>query len=153
MRDYKLYNVLFPIWLLIFLTPWLFVSLIGNLLIDGTIIYLTLRLNHALPNPGKLGYLIFVSWVLGFVVDIIAALILLRLTMSDKLEDFYIWDYPKTIMIYMLIIISAGCLIYLVNRFLCRKFGFSLHVSHKVARAMGIITAPWLFLVPPSLIY
>jgi hypothetical protein len=55
----------------IFIPPFTLIPLLGNLLIDGSVIYLTLKRNNVRLEGRKLRMLILLAWVMGFVVDLI----------------------------------------------------------------------------------
>ena len=78
-RQIKLYNVIFPVWLILFFPPVILVTLIGNWLIDS----LVLIACYFIFKPHKEWYwLLFYKknivkvWLLGLLADIIGAAIL-----------------------------------------------------------------------------
>lgn len=83
MQPVKLYNVIFPIWLIIFLPPLIFIGLVGNFIIDSLVILACFDIYKlsAIQNSAKAFYLktIFKVWLYGFLADIIGAAILFAL--------------------------------------------------------------------------
>ncbi|MDK2855332.1 MAG: hypothetical protein PWQ41_1735 [Bacillota bacterium] len=78
-RKLTLYNVIFPLWLVMFLPPFVWWVLLGNLLIDAAVILLALWVaGWRVERPALAGY-ILTAWCLGFLADITGALLLLGL--------------------------------------------------------------------------
>jgi len=154
MKKPILYNVIFPIWMAIFIPPFTLIPLLGNLLIDGSVIYLTLKRNSVRLEGRKLRTLILQAWVMGFVVDLIGVGVLFLLNdvlyrlFSVEIDFFRVWKDPVSVIVLALIVAFCGTLIFLVNRWLARRAGVREPVAFRVGLAMGIITAPYLFLVP-----
>lgn len=136
-----------------FIPPWVFIIVIGNLLIDGIVIYTVLKKKQAIPSRKKLMRLIFLAWIFGFIADLIGVALVLFFSEAYILSAYRIWDDPKTVLLYLLVVIVIGFLIYLFNSWTCKRFGIEKEAAQKVGIAMGIITAPWLFLLPGSLFY
>ncbi|MDN4595406.1 hypothetical protein [Polycladomyces subterraneus] len=149
-----LYNVIFPIWMAIFIPPFTLIPLLGNLLIDGSVIYLTLKRNGVVLDGGKLRKLILQAWVMGFVVDLIGVGLLFLLNdvlyrfFAIEIDFFWVWKDPVSVIVLALIVAVCGTLIFMVNRWLARRAGVVEPAAFRVGLAMGIITAPYLFLVP-----
>jgi hypothetical protein len=66
---------------------------------------------------------------------------------------YSIWDSPPAVFIYLTVIALAGVIIYLGSKWLCAAAGAPKHVARTVAATMGLVTAPWAFLIPTSLFY
>lgn len=149
-----LYNVIFPIWMTIFIPPYTLIPLLGNLLIDGSVIYLTLKCSGVRLEGRKLRTLILMAWMMGFVVDLIGVglFFLLQYMMirffSKDLDYTYIWNDSLSVLALSLIVAVCGTLIFFVNRWLARRAGVKEPAAFRVGLAMGIMTAPYLFLVP-----
>jgi hypothetical protein len=155
MKKPILYNVIFPIWLSIFIPPFTLIPLLGNLLIDSSVIYLTLKRNSVRLEGRKLRTLIFQAWLMGFVVDLIGITLffLMEWLFSGKIDFGYIWNDPLSAIMSSLIVVVCGTLIFTVNRRLARRAGVEEPAAFRVGLAMGIITAPYLFLVPTAWFY
>jgi hypothetical protein len=138
----------------IFIPPFTLIPLLGNLLIDGSVIYLTLKRNNVRLEGRKLRMLILLAWVMGFVVDLIGVGLLFLLNdvlyrlFSVELDFFWVWKDPVSVIVLALIVAVCGTLIFLANRWLARRSGVEEPAAFRVGLAMGIITAPYLFLVP-----
>lgn len=153
-----LYNVVFPLWLVLFapfFPPLYLIVLVVNLVIDAGVIGAALRLlKFSLPG-GALRSYIFKAWLCGFLADFLGVAILFALADSSLMAPdsiLTIWNNPTTVVLHLLTIALVGALIYLANRRLGTRAGLPAAVAHKVALAMGIITAPWVFLVPTSIV-
>ncbi|MFC7441401.1 hypothetical protein [Laceyella putida] len=101
--------------------------------------------------------LILQAYGIGFLVDIIGVLTLSILissyeAMTGKILDIYfIWNEPTTVLIHLLVVIFCGYLLFRFNHWLAYRAGVEEKVAYRLGLTMGIITAPWLFLVPTSL--
>lgn len=78
MKTVKLYNMIFPIWFLIFLPPVAFIMLFGNFIIDSIVViscYYFLKLTKLdLKLEEFYKSCIFKVWGYGFLADIIGHL-------------------------------------------------------------------------------
>lgn len=158
-RHVTLYNIIFPLWFLLFFPifpPLFLAAAVGNLVIDGAVITLSLRAFRQQLEKSPLRSYILKAWLFGFLADFIGAALLLGLEAMNLLKpgSFYtIWDSPLTVIAYLLVIALVGAIIYIANRRLAAHAGVPANVAHKVALNMAILTAPWVFLVPTSLFH
>lgn len=145
-KDIKLYNVLFPLWmLLMFPVTWLFV-LPGNFLIDSLVLCLGMYVLKICDKKDFYKKSIVKIFAIGIFSDIIGsaymlAMVLLELcTMAD---EWYV-TVPG-------VIISA-VFIFVLNYFITFK---NLDKKKKLilSLAFAIITAPYTFLVPSRWLY
>ena len=89
MKDIKLYNVIFPLWFVLFLPPVILITLVGNFVIDSLVviacffIFKLADIQKSLIEFYK-GSILKV-WIFGFIADIIGASILFILGMIDPL--------------------------------------------------------------------
>lgn len=94
MKQIKLYDLIFPIWILVCFPPVIFITLIGNFVIDSLIIivcFFVFKLAN-IQNSLKTFYKKSISkvWQFGLLADIIGAAILFVLVISG---DF--WGVPN----------------------------------------------------------
>ena len=76
-NDVKLYNVIFPIWLLwLFPVTWI-VVLPGNFIVDLLVVVLTMKWLKIKDIKGKTKSVILKVWVFGFLADFIGTAALL----------------------------------------------------------------------------
>lgn len=168
MKNIKLYNLIFPIWLLLFFPPVIFFTLIGNFIIDSLVILACFFLFKISKVKSSLKPFykksILKVWLFGFLADIIGAsfLILVEtggewLGVSNKLNMAIAYDpfsHPLAVIIILISMLISSTFIFLFNY----KFTFKTIIEEKtlkvkVALAIAIITIPWTFLLPMKLFY
>lgn len=168
MKTVKLYNMIFPIWFLIFLPPVAFIMLFGNFIIDSIVViacYYFLKLN-SLNLKLKEFYKssIFKVWGYGFLADIIGASILFIIgilgstwKLPEKLIEGINFNPFSNIYSLIIIIISmliSGFFIFFFNY----KFTFKSIIEDdklrmKISIIIAIITIPYTFLLPTKWFY
>lgn len=169
-RDEKLYNVLFPLWFLL-LVPisWLIV-IPANFVIDLLALLLAMKLLR-MPDIGKnLKSAVLKSWLAGFAADLVGggAMFLSVLAGEFLPGPVRSWVYHNITEAVMVnpfssvggFLWTAGCvalaggIIYLLNlKFCLKKTTLSLAQKRKLALAMALVTAPYLFFLPTVLLY
>ena len=169
-RDEKLYNVLFPLWFLL-LVPisWLIV-IPANFVIDLLALLLAMKLLR-MPDIGKnLKSAVLKSWLSGFAADLIGggAMFLSVLAgefLPDPVRSWVYHNITEAVMVNpfssvggflwtAVCVALAGGIIYLLNlKFCLKKTTLDLAQKRKLALAMALVTAPYLFFVPTALLY
>ncbi|MBR0462524.1 MAG: hypothetical protein IJJ00_07425 [Erysipelotrichaceae bacterium] len=169
MRNVKLYNILLPLWLLLFWPSLLWLLLIPlNYLIDRIVLKWSLK-----DMPDKADFCRRHSWKIclaGFLSDFIGMLLLLGIFMcTSYLKDdsplrkvignieYGIGYSPFSnffalIMIIVSIAVAGSC-IYLFDKKILTKAGLDIEHARSSALKLALITAPYLYLVPTSIIY
>ena len=159
-RPVRLYNVIFPIWLLfLFPVTWL-IALPGNLIIDCAVVFFTLlALKHA-DKKAVLHHAWWKIWLLGFAADLVGVLFLLpsMFLLGFLPAPWDPWLEPvmyhsfKGWLAFVLTLIAvalSGLCIYLFDRRALRSCpALDDRQRHIVALTLAIVTAPWLFFVP-----
>ena len=165
--DYKVYNLLLPIWLLIFFPSWLWLLLIpANYLIDRIVLRWSLG---ELPDKGR--FCRNHNWKIclaGFAGDFAGALMLFAINQLmydvnddvdsyiDKVADAIMYNpfsnIPALIIVIAAIILSAVC-IYNLDKSILTKAGLDIKQAKKSAIRLAVITAPYLYLIPSELFY
>lgn len=162
-KEKRLYNVLFPIWFLIFVpTSWLIV-LPANFLIDSLVLLVALKL---LGHDLKTGYkrAVLKVWLFGFLADLIGGLLLLAGTFLQENSWWYhniaapISSNPfgsplALLFILVVVAISAACIYVLDLKVAFRKLDLDKQQKHRAALAFALITAPYAFFLPSTLLY
>ena len=161
-KTVRLYNVMFPIWMILFLPSKLWLWVIpANFIIDSIVLYFGTKDWSIVRNH---------SWktcIIGFVCDFIGALILLGLLIfSDHLdsESFFanaVYDMSMNpfknifaLLILLAVVALVGYLIYVMNRWMLRKFTkLDENTIHHACLLLAVITAPWLYFLPTTLLY
>lgn len=171
MRGKKVYNLIFPIWFLKFIPPVIFVTLIGNFIIDSLIIliafYVFQVFRHTqVPLRRFYGRSILLVWGFGFLADIVGTLppfvsYMMASTLSiPHYEEILrsvgynpflnVWGF----LILFFGIVIAGVLIYLLNdRITFRRLIQDRVVRAKVSATLAVVTAPWTLLLPTEWLY
>lgn len=154
MKNTKLYNVFFPIWLIMMIPPFVLVAAAVNLIIDGAVILIMLYLKKAEMERKELLASILSAWGFGMLTDYIGMLILLFIGMNfDFLEVYNVWKDPLSLVVYIIVIASVGWIIFKFNYNMFLKKGLDGNLSQRIGVAMGVITAPWTFLIPSNWLY
>lgn len=157
-KSIKLYNLIFPVWI-VWLYPVTWVAIVPlNILVDFLVTLLALKLIKIEKPMEVIKKSIAKTVALGFVADIIATAVLMILsfgiyeTKSTVSKWFYdnisipiLNDYYET---------PWGFLVYVFNRkFSFRNTDLSESQIKKVSLTLAIITAPYLFLIPTNVMY
>ena len=164
----KAYNLIFPIWFLLFFPPVIFGTMIGNFLIDSLVVmlcYYVFSIKQTIPTL-KVFYKksIWRVWIFGFLADIIGAAILFICGLSG--ESFGLsYDVTSAICYdpfsepLALVIIGIALLVSTVCIFLFNYYFSFKHMlvdkktRFKVALTIALITIPWTFLLPTKWFY
>lgn len=163
MREVKLRNVFFPIWLFFAFPPIILISLPINFIIDSIVLLLggkALKLKNLKTIYKKS---IFKIFLFGFLSDIIGALVLL-VTQFIPGEFWYqnilaplMFNPFHTVLsfIYCLItIVISGILIYLFNKKITFKnIDIDEKKKNKLCIIIAVFTAPFFFLIPSTIFY
>ncbi len=140
-KHVRLYNLIFPPYMLIALVPWLaLIALVGNFLIDSAVMLVISRIVFGSFNRRFYKYNIWKVWVFGFLGDICGAAFL----------------FIGQIVASRIILISgnSAAVIFLLDRFVAFKYA-DLTKKQKTlsALAIAVVTAPYTFLLPYNLFY
>ena len=159
-KQVRLYNVIFPVWML-FLVPtvWL-IALPSNLLIDCAV---ALAVLFALKHEHKrtlLRQIWWKIWLLGFAADFMGiAALLPSLILHDLLPD-HLNDFIEPVMYNCFLspvaflwtaaaVAWAGVCIYLFDKADLRSCQLLTdRQRHVLCLALAVITAPWTFFIP-----
>ena len=165
--DNKVYNILLPIWLLIFFPSWLWLLLIpANYLIDRIVLRWSLG---DMPEKGL--FCRNHSWKIclaGFVSDFAGAIVLFALNqlmfgMNDDVNSFInkaadglmfnpFSNILSLIIVIAAIVLSAVC-IYKLDKSILSKAGLDIEQAKKSAIRLAIITSPYVYLIPSEWFY
>ena len=168
-KTVKLYNVLFPIWLLVFIPSPLWLILIPlNYLVDRMVLKWSLK-----DLPEKSVLCRKHSWKIclaGFFSDFIGVLFLFGIYMAlayiddgsplrkviGNVEYGLGFDPFSNIFAFLIVLLAiaiAGICIYLTDKKILVKTGLDDGQAKNSALRLALITAPYLFLIPSSIIY
>ena len=166
----RLYNVFFPIWLLLLFYPlyWLAVLPV-NFGVDLLVIVLTLRTLHAADIKTKAKKSIWKVWIFGFLADLLGGALMLSTQFIDLAlrryapEATVAWWYENitnavmfspfstvpAFLWVLLCIALSGLLIYFFNTEFALKKAITDPVERrKLALALAVFTAPYTFFIP-----
>lgn len=162
-NNVKLYNILLPLWLIIFLPSFLWLVLIPlNYIIDRVVLSWSLG-----DKPYKSIFCRNHTWKIclaGFFSDFIGAAIMLLIAIgfsehSEKMYDIGhaimfdpFSDLPGLLIVLACIAIPAVC-IYFLDRWILDKAGLEPEQVKRAAIRLALITAPYLYLFPSRLLY
>ena len=170
MKDTKLYNLIFPLWLLwIFPVVWIIV-LPANFVIDIAVVAIAMKCLKVTDIKARLKGCIWKIWLLGFVADIIGSLPMLAANFisldhstafgswwNDELLygiNFNPFDNAFSAVFVIMCIMLSTALIYVFNsKIAFKKVALSTYEIKMTSAALAIFTAPYVFLVPTALIY
>lgn len=146
-KDVKLYNVLFPVWMLMTLPVIWWIVIPGNFLIDSLVLVIAMKvLKIGDPWDFYRRHIIPV-FLLGFMADVLASLPMwlgVYLDLGGPWADSPVLTVPGVLL--------AGVLIYGFDYFISfRKLDKSLR--RKLALTFAIATAPYTYLIPSKWIY
>ena len=145
-RGIRLYNVLFPVWLLMLMPQLWWIVLPGNFLIDSLVLLISLRALNIADRRRWYRRHILKIYAFGLLADLIGAAFLLLMLLCEIAS---MGDEPWLTIPAMLL--SAG-LIFLFNYFVTFRKEEKL-VRRKLSLIFAIATAPYTFLVPSSWLY
>ena len=167
-KQLKLYNVIFPIWFLLFFPPVILVTLLGNFIIDSLVLlacFFLFKLAVEQKNFKEFYKACIVKfWLFGFLADIAGAAILFILGI---LGDSYGLPYdlisainydpfsnPVAVILICLAMLVAAAIIFVLNY----KITFKEQIKEKslrlkVAITIALVTMPWTFLLPTKWFY
>ncbi len=160
MKQTRLYNVIFPVWLL-FLVPvvWLIV-IPANLLIDCAVVLVTLYAMKHGQKRAVLKQVWWKVWLLGFAADFVGvALLLPAMFLSSALPDpvwdlvepvmYNCWKSPVAFLWTTAAVALAGWAIYCFDKRAMKSCQLLTdRERHILALSLAIITAPWTFFIP-----
>ena len=164
-KDIRVYNVLLPLWLIVFLPTWLWLLLIpANYLIDRVVLWWSLG-----GMEGRGQFCRAHNWKIctaGFASDFVGALFLFAVSMvlSNEDSNSFLYDVVNGIMmnpfrsVPALAVTAAGIAlaalcIFFIDRTILRKAGLTPAQAKKSALMLAVITAPYLYLIPSELLY
>lgn len=160
----RLYNVIFPIWMLYLLPQVWLITLPGNLIIDCGVLLITLAVLKHEKKFTVVKRLWWRFWLLGFAADFVGVAVLLPAAfmpewLSDPAAEW--WSGNLTPILYNAFktpaaflwtlagVAVAGVCIYFFDRRAMRSCDLLTDRQKRViALTMAIATAPWTFFIP-----
>lgn len=163
----KLYNVIFPIWLLWMIPTTWFVVLPANFLIDLLVVVLTMKYLKIQDIKTNAKSVILKVWIFGFIADFIGTIGMFLSVLIDFDYETAIgqWWYNNitnavalnpfeniySILWVALCVILTAIIIYIFNKKIClKKLNILDEQKRKIALSLAIFTAPYLFYLPTA---
>ena len=154
----KLYNVLFPIWMLMWY-PLLFAILIpANYLMDTFVLSFSLT-DESLRRPFRRKH----TWkvcLMGFLADFVGSVFLFAIIMltdgNNELVNAICYDPFHNILAFLIVLVAvaiSAVIIYYGDLWILKKAGLDDAQAKRSALFMAVLTAPYLFFFPTKLIY
>ena len=163
MKEVKLRNVFFPIWLFFAFPPVILISLPINFIVDSIVLLLGSKVLKIKNLKEIYKKTIFKIFMFGFLADIIGALMLLATQFIPG--EFWYQNVLAPLMfnpfhtvfsfIYCVIsIIITGIFIYLFNKKITFKnIDLDEKNKKKLCIIIAVFTAPFFFLIPSTIFY
>lgn len=162
-RETKLYNLIFPIWLLVFI-PWLvFPAAALNFGIDTLVLLLTLRHLGVTPKKTVWKKSIIRVVIFGFLGDIAGAPAMIGIDAALSAAGFHNidsalmydpWSHIAALCIAIGCMVFASFVIYkLDKRFAFNKTDLTDIQKKTAALSLAVFTTPILFIVPTKLFF
>ena len=146
-KQIRLYNVLFPVWMLVTMPVIWYIVIPGNFIIDSLVLILALKALKVENRKSFYKKHIFLVFGFGFLSDILAS----RPMWGGVVLE---WGgiYGDSPLLTVPGVVLAGVLIYLFNYFITfRKQEKPLR--KKLSLTLAIATAPYTFLIPSAWVY
>lgn len=158
-NEIRLYNILLPLWMIIFMPPAVLITIPVNFAIDSAVLFLAAH--FVCPGFGKELWkkCILRVFIFGFLADFTAAAALFGLAFvmeNTAFSDFYtraIYNPLSSVGSALLIacaVLFAAVLIYVFDRFISLKKAEGLEEKQirKTALFLAVLTAPYSFFIP-----
>lgn len=170
-----LYNLIFPLWVFPFIPTLIPRAFAVKFAIDAIIVWIYLKKHKKFNNlkiycfraPGSertnlpqidsraVFRYSFKAAIFGYFADFlggVAMIGLLETTPFDQyIDTYYVWSNFISGLLHVLVILPVGILIYLYHRSMGKRLNLNTAEAHGLGLIMGILTAPWFFLIPTTL--
>lgn len=159
-KEIKLYNVIFPIWILWIIPITWIVVLPANFIVDLLVVVLSMKLMKVDNMKENAKTVILRVWIMGFVADFIGTLAMFMAEFGPESSKWWSDNitYPvsyspfDTIFSFLWVtacVVITAFFIYLFNSKWCLKKAKMDDVQRKkVALSLAVFTAPYLFYLP-----
>ena len=160
MKQIRLYNVIFPVWLLFLVPAFWLITLPANLIIDCAVVLFTLMALKHTQKKAVLKQVWWGVWLMGFAADFVGALFLLpsMFLLGYLPEPWNSWLEPvmynpfKSWLAFVITLIAVAlsgvCIYFFDRRGMSSCEQLTDREQHIVALTLAIVTAPWTFFIP-----
>lgn len=160
-KEMRLYNVIFPIWLLLFFPWFVFPAAALNFGIDTLVVLLALKRMGVAEKKQVWKKSIIRVVIFGFLGDIAGAMgmISMSVVFDEALKNhdagfalmYDPWRNALALICTVICMATASLVIFLLDRrFAFNKTELSAEQKRKLAMSMAVFTTPLLFLLPTS---
>ena len=149
-KDIKLYNVIFPVWMLILFPMMWLIVIPANFVVDSLVL---IGCMHFLKIDNKKSfYLKKIFWIFGFgfLADIIGSGLMLLAMMFTPIGNYV--EMADELFLTIPALVVAAALIFVLNYFVTFKKD-EKNIRLKISLIFAIVTAPYLYLFPSSWVY
>lgn len=146
-NETRLYNVLFPFWMLMLFPQMWLIVLPGNFIIDSIVLII---LMHILKTESKKEFYfknIIKIFSFGILSDILGSIYMLMMIVGFKVGNM-----GDELYITLPAVFISGIMIFVFNYFVTFKDA-DKSIRLKMALTFAIVTAPYTFMIPSSLLY
>ena len=157
-KEIRLYNILLPVWMLVWWPSWLWLALIPlNYAIDALVLHLSLP-----ADTDRKAFRRKHAWKIclaGFASDFLGSALLFwiyALDLSQELSYGIAFDpfgNAAALAVTVSAVVLAAAAIFLLDRRILRRAGLDPDAARLAARNLAVFTAPYLFLFPSGLLY
>jgi len=169
-KNNTLYNLIFPVWMLLLFPPVWLIVLPANYAVDLLVTRLAMKYLKIEDRKEKAKKVIVKVWIFGFLADIIGVMPMLAATVMhiDYSSGFGKWWNENIvrsinmnpfrsfegILLTIFCITLAGMFIFIFNSKISFKSDdFTKYERKMLSAALAIFTAPYFLLVPTTLLY
>lgn len=146
-KDIKLYNVLFPFWMLMLFPQLWLIILPGNFIIDSLVLLISLRILKICERKQWYKTYILKIFAFGMISDIIGSAYMLFMMLVFEVgnmgDELYL-TVPGLVIASVWIFVLNYCVTF-------KKLDKKLRL--KLALIFAVATAPYTFLIPSSWLY
>lgn len=175
-KDVRLYNVIFPWWLLpavgVFFSPLTGIGLIAlvafvDWAFDTAVLTLSMKKRGVALRKEVYRQVWWKIWLIGFFADfagvvfmaLVSALLSIAYSSNTPFGRFLgdsgngimynAFRSPLSFLVVLIAVALAGIIIYLLDeRVLSGAKGLTFREADRIARSLALITAPWTFFIP-----
>ena len=161
MKNVKLYNMIFPIWMLVYLPSVWLISLPANFLIDSIVFAAALYILKIDDKKKVYKKNIIKIWLFGFLADFMGAAIMFLgsfavfdKSMNDVGAALEMNPYREPIAVlwtFLSILLSGICIYFFDRNFALKKSNLDDRQKRVISIIMAVITAPYFMLLPTTL--
>lgn len=145
-KDIRLYNVLFPFWMLLLFPPMWLVVLPGNFLIDSIVLLVSMKILSIQEKKQFYKKSILKIFAIGLISDVLGSVYMFLMVLAEfgRMGDEWYLTVPA-------LLISA-VFIFVLNYYITFR-GCEKKNRLFLSLIFAIVTAPYTFLVPSSWLY